>query len=107
MEKFIYLFKGGESDGSEQAMKADMEKWGAYMGSLGQSGKLVAGEPIQPIGKNIKGTQKIVSDITTKEAVNGYLIVNAKDMNEAVELSKGCPILESNGEIEIRPIQKM
>ncbi|MBA3664433.1 MAG: hypothetical protein H0W61_09520 [Bacteroidetes bacterium] len=107
MEKFIYLFKGGESNGSEDAIKADMQKWMAYMGNLGQNGHLVGGEPIQPGGKNVKGTQKTVTDVTSKEAVNGYLIVNAKDINEAVELSKGCPILESNGEIEIRQIQKI
>jgi hypothetical protein len=33
--------------------------------------------------------------------------VQAKDINEAVEIAKGCPILESNANIEVRPIQKM
>ena len=39
--------------------------------------------------------------------VGGYVIVNAKDMNEAVEISKGCPIFNENGKVEVRPIQKM
>ena len=40
-----------------------------------------------------------------KEEVGGYLIVSAKDINEAVELARGCPILENNGTVEVRPIQ--
>ncbi len=37
--------------------------------------------------------------------VGGYLIVNAKDINEAVEIAKGCPIFEENGKLEVRPVQ--
>ena len=40
-----------------------------------------------------------------KEEVGGYLIVAAKDLNEAVELAKSCPILENNGTVEVRPIE--
>ena len=42
-----------------------------------------------------------------KEMVGGYLIVNAKDIHEAVEISKGCPIFEEEGKLEVRPVQKM
>lgn len=38
--------------------------------------------------------------------VGGYLIVNAKDIDEAVEISKGCPIFEENGKVEVRQVQK-
>ena len=40
-----------------------------------------------------------------KEEVGGYLIVSAKDLNEAVALAKGCPIFENNGTVEVRPIE--
>jgi hypothetical protein len=40
------------------------------------------------------------------EMVGGYLLINAKDINEALEISKGCPIFEENGKVEVRPIQK-
>jgi hypothetical protein len=45
--------------------------------------------------------------IEAKEMVGGYLIVNAKDINEAVEISKGCPIFLENGKVEVRPVQKL
>jgi hypothetical protein len=112
MEKFIYLFRGGMSnhDESPEVMQAHMQKWMHWMKSLGEKGILAGGEPLQPTGKQVNGTKKTVTDgpfVEAKEMVGGYLIVNAKDINEAVEISKGCPIFEENGKLEVRPIQKM
>ena len=42
-----------------------------------------------------------------RRAVCRYTLIEAKDLNEAVELSKGCPILEREGSVEVRPIRKM
>ena len=114
MEKFIYLFRGGENhahnaNDSEVAMK-NMQAWGAWMQDMQQKGILAGGEPLQPTGKQVTGTKKVVTDgpfIEAKEIVGGYLIVNAKDINAAVEISKGCPVLDLDGKIEVRPIQKM
>jgi hypothetical protein len=39
--------------------------------------------------------------------VGGYFLIRAKDLNEAVELSRDCPIFANGGEIEVRPIQKI
>jgi hypothetical protein len=115
MEKFIYLFRGkeGEEEGhglSPESMQAHMQKWMSWMKDLGEKGILVGGEPVQKTGKQITGTKKVVTDgpfIEAKEIVGGYLIVNAKDIDAAVEISKGCPVLDLDGKIEVRPIQKM
>lgn len=111
MEKFMYLFRGGMAAEQAANVPADhMQKWMKWMESLGQKGILVGGEPLQPTGKQVNGSKKVVTDgpfIEAKELVGGYLIVNAKDINEAVEISKGCPIFEENGKLEVRPIQKM
>jgi hypothetical protein len=37
--------------------------------------------------------------------VGGYTVIEAKDIAEALELSKGCPILEVDGSVEVRPVQ--
>jgi hypothetical protein len=114
MEKFMYLFRGGDNhahnaNDSKAAME-NMQAWMQWMGDLSQKGILVGGEPLQPSGKQVNGTNKVVTDgpfVEAKEMVGGYLIVNAKDINEAVEISKGCPIFSENGKLEVRPIQKM
>ena len=93
MEKFMFLFRGGENHAdnakdSKEAM-ANMQAWMTWMQGLGQKGILVGGEPLQRTGKQVNGKNKAVTDgpfMEAKEMVGGYLIVNAKDINEAVEI---------------------
>jgi len=114
MEKFMFLFRGGDNHAhnakdSKEAM-ANMQAWMTWMNGLGQKGILAGGEPLSPTGKQVNGKGKVVTDgpfMEAKEMVGGYLIVNAKDINEAVEISKGCPIFEENGKLEVRQVQKM
>ena len=109
----MYLFRGGigpDSNLSPETMQAHMQKWQEWMTKLAKDGTMLAGEPLQPIGKQVNGNKKTVTDgpfIEAKEIVGGYLIVNAKDIDHAVEISKGCPIFDMNGKLEVRPVQKM
>jgi hypothetical protein len=114
MEKFMLLFRGGDNHAHNAAdsevAKKNMQAWIGWMGGLQQKGILAGGEPLQPTGKQINGKNKVVTDgpfIEAKESVGGFLIINAKDIQEAVEISKGCPIFEENGKLEVRPVQKM
>lgn len=107
----MYLFRGGENpSNSPEAMQAHMQKWYQWMQSLSQDGTFVAGDPLQRTGKQVNGTKKTVTDgpfTESKEVVGGYLIVNARDIDHAVEISKGCPIFDVDGKLEVRPVQKM
>jgi hypothetical protein len=113
MEKFLYLFKGGietTQNASPEAMQGHLQKWMQWMQKLAQDGTFISGEPLEPSGKKVSGIGKIVTDgpfAETKELVGGYMMVNANDINHAVEISKGCPVLEVGGHVEIRPIHKM
>ena len=42
-----------------------------------------------------------------KEAIGGYLMIKAENYNQAIEIAKGCPIFEHNGNIEIREVMEM
>ena len=110
----MFLFRGGENHAhnakDSKAAMENMQAWMNWMGGLGQKGILVGGEPLLPQGKQVNGKNKVVTDgpfIEAKEMVGVYLIINAKDIDEAVEISKGCPIFEENGKLEVRPVQKM
>ncbi|NBP67123.1 MAG: hypothetical protein EBU52_00095 [Cytophagia bacterium] len=113
-EKFILLFRGGDThpqtaNDSKEA-KEYLQSWINWMQGLGQKGILVGGENLQRTGKQVNGKSKVVTDgpfTVAKEMVNGYLIVSAKDINEAVEIAKGCPIFQENGKVEVRPLQKL
>jgi hypothetical protein len=110
MSDFMFLFRGGQTGGSPEQMQQHMQKWRTWMQELGQKGHFKAGEPLDKSGKVVKGSRKAVTDgpfAEAKDLVGGYLIVSARDLDEAVELSKGCPIFESDGIVEVRPVMKM
>jgi hypothetical protein len=93
---------------SAAEIEADMQKWTTWMGGLAQVGKLVGGQPLLPEGKVIRGPAKKTTDgpfIEGKDIVGGYLLIRATDLEEATELSKGCPALTSpEGTVEVREI---
>jgi hypothetical protein len=110
MSDFMFLFRGGQTGGSPEQMQQHMQKWRTWMQELGQKGHFKAGEPLDKSGKVVKGSRKAVTDgpfAEAKDLVGGYLIVSARDLDEAVELSKGCPIFENDGIVEVRPVMKM
>jgi len=40
----------------------------------------------------------------TKEVLGGFSIIEAKDIDEAARIAEGCPILEGEGSVEVRPV---
>ncbi len=58
-------------------------------------------------GKVVRGKNKAVTDgpyVEVKDSIQGFMFAEAEDIGQAVELSKACPILESEGSVEIRAI---
>jgi hypothetical protein len=92
-------------------MQKTMEKWRAWFKELGEKGHLKdIGHPLENRGKVVQGKQKSVTDgpfAEAKDVVGGFTLIQAQDLERAVELSKGCPILEAGGSVEVRPIQAL
>jgi hypothetical protein len=110
MSEFMYLFRGGEVSGSPEQTQQQMQKWGVWIKQLGDNGTFKSGQPLERTGKLVKGKPKTVTDgpyAESKDLVGGFLLVEAKDLAHAVELSSGCPILETGGLVEVRPVMKM
>jgi hypothetical protein len=114
MEKFMYIFHGGSDVAPEmqspEAMQKHMQKWFAWVEKLQKEGRYEGGEPLEPRGKIISGSKRVVTDgpfAEGKELVGGYFIIKAKDLDEAVALTKDYPDFDFNGRVEVRPVQKM
>ena len=113
MSEFTYLFRGRQSNASPEQMQRQMEKWVAWFQELGAKGHISdprnpPGHPLEAAGKVVRGSQKTVTDgpyAEAKDIVGGYILVTADDLAHAVEISKGCPILETGGSVEVRPVQ--
>ena len=113
MANFIYLFRGdqtAQAAASPEQMEQTMKKWMGWMDNLKKDGHLKGGERLNGTGKVVRGKTKSVTDgpyVEAKDSIGGYLLVQASDLDEAMELSKACPILEGEGSVEVRPIVAM
>ena len=113
MAQFLYVYRGGQRSDSPEEGERVMQKWVAWMEDLGKKGFLKdRGQPLELTGKLVRsnGKDKVVTDgpyAESKDIVGGFTLVEAKDLAQAAELSKGCPIFESGGLVEVRPIMEM
>lgn len=84
MGKYVYIYYAGkDSDAGSD------EQWGKWFSELGD--KLVdGGNPFDYGGQAVhKGGVMAIQD----KPATGYSIINAKNMAEATELAKGCPLV--------------
>ena len=112
MERYLYVFRGGEGMGrTPEEIQAHMGRWGAWIGKLSEQGKHEGGEPLNPEGRLVKSGGTVVTDgpfAEGSEVVGGYLLVKAGNYDEAVEMSKECPIFETDdGTVEVRQIAEI
>jgi hypothetical protein len=109
MKEYLFLLRGGTpmDQKSEAENNAEMSAWGVYMGGL--AGNLVGGLPLVGGGFTVSASGTVTEPVTSaKEGiVGGYLIVKAASLEAAAELAKGCPHIQSKGNIEVREIAPM
>jgi hypothetical protein len=82
-----------------------------WMKSLDESGNLAAaGHPLDRQAKIVRGANRTITDgpfAETKDLINGYTLIRARDLAHAAELAKGCPMLEGGGAVEVRQVASM
>ena len=90
MKEFLLIFRSdfvaNQTPPSPEQLQNMMNPWQDWMGS-----NIIVNGPYVEI----------------KEAIGGYIIIKADSLDEAAELSKGCPILSMNGNVEVRTIVPM
>jgi hypothetical protein len=116
MSEFVYLFRVSDADhrahmGTPERAQQSMQRWLSWMRELETRGHLKErGQPLERTGKVVRRKGKMVTDgpyAETKDLVSGFIVVEAKDLAQAAELAGGCPILEGDGAVEVRPVLKM
>jgi hypothetical protein len=114
MAKFMYIFRSdpsGIKTMSPEEMQQVMQHWMSWKDSLEQGGHIKQlGERLDWNGKVLRGNGRALTDgpyIEVKDCIQGFMYVEGKDVNQAVELAEGCPLLEGGGSVEIRPLVTM
>jgi hypothetical protein len=87
-----------------------MAEYDAYSQMLRDRGVYVAGEALQPVTTattiRVRDGRTMTTDgpfAETKEALGGFYLIEAKDLDEALDLGGKCPGAKF-GSIEVRPI---
>jgi hypothetical protein len=89
---------------------AFMGEYGAFTESVKGSGHYIGGNPLQPVhtATTIRSRNGKVSTTDgpfaeTKEQLGGYYLIEAKDLNDAIQVASRIPSVKT-GSIEVRPI---
>ncbi len=114
MKEFLMVFRrevnANEPQPSPEQMQGMMKLWQDWMGGIAAQNKLAnSGNRLAAAGKVVKPNHVITDGpyVEIKEAIGGYIIVKADNLEEATTLTTGCPILAMNGNVEVRELISM
>lgn len=103
MARFILVYHGGGMPETPEAQASAMKEWGDWMGGLGAA----IADPGNPVGLSKTVTPQGITDDGGSNPVSGYTVLEAADMDAALAMAGGCPILGHGGTIEVAPIVEM
>lgn len=98
MANYVFAYSGGNGVAADEATRnAQLAKWGQWLGELGPA--VIDGGAPTGAAKTV-GAGGSVKDGGSR-GLTGYSIVSADTLDSAVELAKGCPVLEVGGSVDV------
>ena len=90
-----------------------MEQMGAYCEALHKSGHLIVGEPLESVQtamtvRILHGRASVTDGpfAETKEQLGGFFLIQARDLNEAIQVASRFPSVRY-GSMEVRPVRQI
>ncbi len=113
MPQFMILLR--ENDDAWANLSADdkqalMQKYFAWVGELRKGDHMRGGDPLARGGRVLRASGGGIVEgpyTETKEVITGYFLIEARDLDEAARLAKGCPALGHGESLLVRPIAVM
>lgn len=113
INKFVLIFRRDMTTKETQPTPAQMElfkkQWEGWINDLAVKNKLTDwGNQLSTEGRVLKPNNVITDSPYTEQSasVAGYIIIKETSFDEAVNLAKGCPILQGEGtSVEVRRIE--
>ena len=111
MSEYVLLFRSTEYEhmermGTPQRAQQSVQARLAWVRELEANGHLKnPGQPLERTGKVIRKHSVVDGPfMEAKDLVLGFMVIEARDLDEAVRLSAGCPVVGGSGAVEIRPV---
>ncbi len=109
----LYANEGGWTSMTAEQQQAGMAAYTAYTQALRTAGALVGSDRLQPTSTattvHVADGKTQVQDgpfIDSKEALGGYFLIEAPDLDAAIAWAARCPGAH-HGTVEVRPIWAM
>jgi hypothetical protein len=102
----IYEAESGFANAGPDIGQQTMQAHGRFAGQVGErGGKIMGGDALQPTSTATSIRGDVVTDgpfAETKEALGGFYVIEARDLDHAIEIARLCPA--QFGGVEVRPI---
>jgi hypothetical protein len=96
---------------SPEERKRSLDRWNAWYDGIAANGQMQHGHPLHPGGRLVTSRRgDAVFDgpfSEAKEAIGGYFLIRARDLDEATGIARKCPNLEYGMTVEVRPVATM
>ena len=110
MQYLLLIYQSEANSPSAADRSKMMEEYGKFTQSIIQSGNFKAGDALQPTSSattvRVKDGKPVVTHgpfAETREALLGYYLIDAKDLDEALAIAARVPSARI-GSIEVRPV---
>ena len=102
MPNFIFAYHGGKKPETPEAGAELMEKWHSWTMGLGDA----MTNPGNPLGMSKTVSSTGVTNDGGTNPLSGFSIVEAMNIDAAIEMTNGCPHLD-HGTIEVAEVMEM
>lgn len=103
----IFRHEDGNKVASPEQIQIWMKQTMDWIGGIAAQNKFSGGKGLSTEGRVLKFNNVITDGpfAETKESIAGFIIIKAKDFDDAVSLAKDCPMLQGEGNtVEVRKI---
>lgn len=104
MAKFVFIYHGGKMPETEEEGAKVMAEWQSWLGGMGDA-VIDGGNPVG-MSSTVQSDGSVTSD-GGSNPTSGYSLVSAQDLEGALELARGCPILKAEGSVEVAEAMEM
>lgn len=113
MNEFLLIFRKDhdiDTTLSPSEMQDTIKPWLHWLKGLEEKGCLLDGKRLESAGAVIKPGKVVTNGpyAEIKEAIGGIIVVKAADIAAALEIGKGCPVLDAPwyGTVEVRQLMQ-
>ena len=110
MEEYLIIMRldllTKEAQPSPEQLQVYMKMYNDWVGGIAAQNKFVGGKGLSTEGKVVK-SDNVITDgpyAEVKESIAGFIIVKAKDFDDALEMARTCPILQGDNSVEVRKV---